>query len=398
MRLRVRDHGTCRKVATVTLLMLRRFAVLAAFALLAVVPAQVKVGAIAPEPGLEKVVSPTVGPGPTFASLRGRPILLEFWGTWCGHCIQALPHLAKLHQKYSPQGVEFLSVTDEREKLVVEFLKDTKMAGKVVLDTDGSAFKAYGANALPTTILIDREGKIAGILHPDNITDETMDDLVAGRPLKLKEEAKAETSKKPGPKAIVEVRVLPSTHTEGMAGIGDNELNAYGSTIPECISMGFRIPKNRVIMETEVTDERYDLVAKGPEKTDVAYTMLEAALRTAFELDIVRENREIEVHVIRQIAGQAPKVEKPEGKRSGGMSKTGAAGTDLDLRMLTSFLDFRGGKPTIDESGLKGNYNWSVKTNATDFEGLRAALREQMGLDLVREKRMMEVVVVRKKK
>lgn len=378
--------------------MLRRIAVLAAFALLAVVPAQVKVGAVAPEPGFEKMVSPKVGPAPTFAALKGKPILLEFWGTWCGHCIQALPHLEKLHAKFAPRGVQFFSVTDEREKLVLEFLKDTKMAGNVVLDTDSSAFKAYSANALPTTYLIDATGKVAGVLHPENITDEIMEDLVAGRPLRVKEETKGETAKKPAPKPIVEVRVTPSDRRDRAAGVGLNELNAIGSTIADCISMGFRVPQNRVVMETEVPEEYYDVVAKGPEGTEVAYTMLEPALRTTFGLDIVRETREVEVHVIRQIPGEAPKVEKPEGKRSGGMSKSGAAGTDLDLRMLTSFLDFRGGKPTIDESGLKDKYNWSIKTDATDFEGLRKAMREQMSLDLIREKRKMEVVVVRKKK
>lgn len=378
--------------------MMRPIAIFVAFALLAIAPAQVKVGAIAPEPGFEKMLLPKAGPAPTFASLKGKPILLEFWGTWCGHCIQALPHLEKLHAKFAPRGVQFFSVTDEREKLVVEFLKDTKMAGNVVLDTDSSAFKAYSANALPTTYLIDATGKVAGVMHPESITDETMEDLLAGRPLRVKEEAKGETAKKPAPKPIVEVRITPSGSKDRAAGVGANELTTLGSTIADCISMGFRVPENRVAMETEVPEAYYDIVAKGPEGTDVAYVMLESALRVTFELDIFREQREIEVHVIRQIPGQAPKLEKPEGKRSGGTSKSGAAGTDLDLRMLTSFLDFRGGKPTIDESGLKDRYNWSIKTEATDFEGLRKALREQMGLDLIREKRMMEVVVVRKKK
>jgi uncharacterized protein (TIGR03435 family) len=378
--------------------MMRPLALLAAFALLTAAPAQVKVGAVAPEPGFEKMVSPNVGPAPTFASLKGKPILLEFWGTWCGYCIKALPHLEKLHTKFAPRGVQFFSVTDEREKLVVDFLKDTKMAGNVVLDTDSSAFKAYSANALPTTYLIDATGKVAGVMHPENITDEIMEDLVAGRPLRVKEEAKGEKAEKPAPKPIVEVRVTPSDRRGRSAGVGESSLNAIGSTIEDCISMGFRVPKNRVVMETEVPEEYYDVIARGPEGTDVAYKMLEPALGTAFGLDIVREVREIEVHVIRQIPGEAPKVEKPEGKRGGGMSKDGAAGTDMNLRMLISFLDFRGGKPTIDESGLKDNYNWSIRSTATDYEGLRKALREQMGLDLILEKRKMEVVVVRKKK
>jgi uncharacterized protein (TIGR03435 family) len=376
--------------------MLRSLLALCTVWLVALAPAQVKVGAPAPELGLEKVLVPPSGAVPTMASLKGKAVLLEFWGTWCGHCIEALPHLEQLHRKFSGRGVEFLSVTDEREKLVADFLKDTKMAGTVALDTDGSLFKAYQANALPTTVLIDRQGNVAGIAHPNSVSDETLEDLLAGRPLRLGE-TKGEKSKMPPLPSVVELAIRPSRGTSRSAGVAPHELNGFGVTALDAIVFGFRTTEAQVVLEAELPKEYYDIVARGPEGSEVAYAMLEAGLRTTFDVDIVRETRDLEVYVVRPLAGQTPKLEKAEGRESGGVSGNQAGGTSMDLRMLFSFLNVRGKRPILDETGLKDRYNWSIKTPATDFEGLRTAVREQLGLDLVREKRPMPVVVVRKR-
>jgi thiol-disulfide isomerase/thioredoxin len=73
-----------------------------------------KVGESAPEIELEKVVSPPSAPVPTLAGLKGKVVVLEFWGVWCGHCVENIPHLNKLAEDFGPRGVEFVSISDER--------------------------------------------------------------------------------------------------------------------------------------------------------------------------------------------------------------------------------------------------------------------------------------------
>jgi len=71
-----------------------------------------KVGEPAPEIALEKVVSPSSALVPTLASLRGKVVVLEFWGVWCGHCVENIPHLNKLADKFGPRGEKMASPFD----------------------------------------------------------------------------------------------------------------------------------------------------------------------------------------------------------------------------------------------------------------------------------------------
>ena len=66
----------------------------------------------------------------------GKPLLLEFWATWCGPCVANIPHLNQLAEQFEPRGVEFVSITSEDANTVERFLKTHPMRGIVALDSD----------------------------------------------------------------------------------------------------------------------------------------------------------------------------------------------------------------------------------------------------------------------
>ncbi|TFG52126.1 MAG: TIGR03435 family protein [Candidatus Aminicenantes bacterium] len=355
-----------------------------------------KVGEPAPEIALEKVVSPPSVSVPTLASLRGKVVVLEFWGVWCGHCVENIPHLNELADKFGPRGVEFLSISDDREKVVREFLEKTKINGTVAVDADSSAIKRYGVIGFPRMFIIGRDGKILAETHPALINDDTMEDALAGRPLRLKEE-KAEVSAKPTPKPLFEVWVRPSASDKVVGGYGP--YGVYAEALPPkvCLAWAFGVPESRVVLETTLPDEKYDIKAEGSPQDKNTLPALQLALSSALGVTVTREEREVEAYVLAQLPGQSHKLQIPGPESTnGGRSQDNVSGTNLDLKNLLLFLDSSTGIPVVDETGLKEKYTYDLKAVEKDYESLRKAVREQLGLDLRKERRTLSVMVVRK--
>jgi thiol-disulfide isomerase/thioredoxin len=98
------------------------------------------------------------------SELRGKPVVVNFWATWCPPCKQEMPDLEKTYQKYRGEGLVFLGV-DQMEDLdtVQQFVKENGYSWTFLLDSDGEASKAYRASALPTTYFVDRQGIIRDV-------------------------------------------------------------------------------------------------------------------------------------------------------------------------------------------------------------------------------------------
>ncbi len=126
-----------------------------------------------PAPELPMIDQWFPGERKTFADLKGKVILLDFWATWCGPCYEAFPLLREWHQDFSRDGLVILGVTkyygsvnghaatapDEIEDLK-RFREVEKLPYDFVVAKDASSQLLYGGTALPTTVLIDRKGVI----------------------------------------------------------------------------------------------------------------------------------------------------------------------------------------------------------------------------------------------
>jgi peroxiredoxin len=94
---------------------------------------------------------------------RGKVVLLDFWATWCGPCKLEIPWFMDLERKNKDKGFEVLGVSmdDEGWEVVKPFYNQTGMNYRVMIGNDATAQLYGGIDALPTTFLIDRDGKIA---------------------------------------------------------------------------------------------------------------------------------------------------------------------------------------------------------------------------------------------
>ena len=99
---------------------------------------------------------------PGFASSSGgRLTLLDFWATWCGPCRGALPGLKQFQSAYGPSQVEVISISeDEDEDAWRSFVGQNQMNWTQHLDKDHQMIRQYGANSLPTYVLIGKDGNV----------------------------------------------------------------------------------------------------------------------------------------------------------------------------------------------------------------------------------------------
>jgi thiol-disulfide isomerase/thioredoxin len=97
----------------------------------------------------------------TLSRLKGKVVFLNFWATWCGPCRVEMPGMEALHRRYREDGLEFVAVDImENAAQVRDFLKDNGYTFPVALDAKGSVSGGYGIQAVPSTYILDRDGKI----------------------------------------------------------------------------------------------------------------------------------------------------------------------------------------------------------------------------------------------
>ena len=97
------------------------------------------------------------------AAYRGKVVLLNFWATWCLPCKTEIPWLSEFEQAYSNRGFSVIGVSMDEDgwKSVRPYMEAQQMKYPVGLGDEDLA-KLYGVNSLPMTLLIDREGRVAG--------------------------------------------------------------------------------------------------------------------------------------------------------------------------------------------------------------------------------------------
>ncbi len=99
------------------------------------------------------------------SSYRGKVVLLDFWGTWCGPCKIEIPWFMEFEQELKPRGFAVLGVSmdDDGWSVVRPYIETRKVNYRIVLGNDKVAGLYGGVDAMPTTFLIDRSGRIAAV-------------------------------------------------------------------------------------------------------------------------------------------------------------------------------------------------------------------------------------------
>ncbi len=115
----------------------------------------------AESPAPDFTLKSTGGNNLRLSEMRGQVVLVNFWASWCGPCRQEMPLLDDLHSKYSKLGFTVLGVNvDKSQAAADKILKDIPVTFPVLYDPEGTVSQQYNVSAMPTTIIIDRNGNM----------------------------------------------------------------------------------------------------------------------------------------------------------------------------------------------------------------------------------------------
>ena len=97
---------------------------------------------------------------------RGEVVMINFWASWCGPCRQEMPLLEQLYSEYQPLGFTILGVNVEEDPSKAEaLLSDIPVSFPVLFDTQSQVSKLYDVVAMPSTVLVDRDGNVRYLHH-----------------------------------------------------------------------------------------------------------------------------------------------------------------------------------------------------------------------------------------
>ena len=120
-------------------------------------PSVARVGEPAPDFRLENLDGQSI----SLSDFRGKPILLNFWATWCPPCVAEMPYLQQVYEEWSGKGLVVLAVNiGENPTEVKRFLQAHDLSLPVLLDTEENTAEKYNITGIPASFFIDSDGII----------------------------------------------------------------------------------------------------------------------------------------------------------------------------------------------------------------------------------------------
>jgi peroxiredoxin len=114
-----------------------------------------------PTPAPDFTLKSSLGTNVRLSEQRGQVVMLNFWASWCGPCRQEMPLLDGISKKYSKMGFVLYGVNVEQDNTdAKKMLKDLKVQFTILFDPESKLSSLYNVDAMPTSVMIDKKGKI----------------------------------------------------------------------------------------------------------------------------------------------------------------------------------------------------------------------------------------------
>lgn len=340
------------------------------------------------------------------SDFKGKVIIIDFWATWCAPCIERMEELYKLYQPFKT-NIVVLAISDEPPEKVKKFAQNTGYTFSFISDSIFSNF--FPHKIIPHTVIINRDGEIAAISYPEEITSSVLNDLVNNQKISLKiknDFQKSTTENFTKDKYLYKFEITKYDSGKGTSLLeNDDSLEINNFSLPSLFREIFKLPahswiidsiKNRELAEY-IPANLYCLKLYKLKPSDVnLYTVGQAIANSVFPIKarkVMTERFVYVLHVSDKTKLQLSQTAVPMKQFYG----PNYEGLDQPISSLVDYLSNEKGylenAPVINETDLDGKYdiklNWSYEKPETLAEALK-----KYGLILSQKKRKINCLIL----
>jgi uncharacterized protein (TIGR03435 family) len=370
---------------------------------------QLAIGDTPPPLYLEKLLQAPPDAKVDWDTLKGKVIVLDFWATWCKPCVEAIPHLNQLANDLADQPVVFISVTDDAVARAQAFLKTTPMKSWIGIDTNRQNWARFSVPSISHTIIIGPDGKVKAITLPENVSAQALRDVLAGKAiaLPLKETGvkldlewdQNQIEWKDGIKPLVQILIKPvSTELSGsMRSLKGDYLTGDGVLLEVLLQIAYGTDHYHIDWRLPASTQTYRFAARVPPgRESHVLPLLQNTLAATFNLKATWQPQEKDVYVLRVSDNELVKraAAAADQESSFQMMRGTATAKRKPLADLTEFLTNALRLLVVDETGLLGDYNWELPYQPGQPDVTLQALKDRLGLKLVKGRRSVKMLVV----
>ena len=300
-------------------------------------------------------------------------------------------------EKFGDDGVRFISVTDEPEEKITAFLKRKPINTWAGLDKDDALDQAFNITGLPTTVVINPDGKYAGKISLQQL-DEAMIQRIENGELLEKESSgfsvsggqdPFETDANPPLIQFTLRESKPASPT--MSASSGKGRTILGHSPKNIIYQVFGLRGSRSEFEAELPDKRFDLITQHPTRSpDDFRQFVKDSILDAFGIAIKQETRNSDVFVLHPTKEENSKLEPTAstGGSSSSSNQTKLSAVNCSVSNMLMMMESKLGRPVLDESSLTGKYDFSIEWEKDAApEEIAKSIADSTGLELKQEKR-----------
>lgn len=347
----------------------------------------------------------------SFDASNGKAVLIDFWATWCSPCISGMPHLEELQKRFEVR-LQVVAASEEKLERLIRFREKKPFEFLFAKDT-GTLRALFPYQVIPHSILISPEGNLVAITSPENITEEVITQVLAGKSINLPIK-KDHFSFNPeleyfdfaeDVKQIFQLQPYMSgfptfsrTFTEGP--YKHRRITIFNFTIAGLYKYAYQISEYRLIYEFDQTlidwkdkNNRYclNVIATDPAKL---YPFMKQQLSLNTEVLAKQAQRELEVLVVNTAEGG---VKAKKGKEVGILKARGDKfqKKGATIAEFCDYLEEYGivGMAVVDETGDKGLYEIDFSFSPENPQSFKEAMTD-LGLTFKKASRKTDVLVL----